>query len=451
MLADTDQEIPMAMKTPAFSLDYFASEEVAWSLYQPNIAALSTPKISHTPLGAFGSVSSSNGPWSGDHSTGTTPPLNYKTHRASVENPDPRNQSLSTSPDLQRTRRSNSNLASMFTSSFSKPFSGVPSSSPPAQYKKRLSPVDSIPANAITWGTNTFFGATSNNRGMTFAPSAPNSLDGSDTDEDLPPPAEAKIQVSLMNQNLFDSESLASVPLLDPKQFPRYRAYREAYANLLDVFKLPFVRCEVLKLNGLSSYFPPPSGLGQDNSLLSLGKISADLSNDISSLGLGVARHCTQCGDISQRKPQNGAAGRCKRCARNQNALACMVCLEVILGLYVPCLNCGHVAHTQCHKIWFEDENNTECVACTCKCPEHVVVEVDFPEPERDVDEVEEEIKEQAVDDQDEEWEDEPWDTVGFTPLGRGVGLGSRMNSKSFVGGKPNLRGRGALRREKSL
>ncbi|KAI9701138.1 MAG: hypothetical protein M1836_001807 [Candelina mexicana] len=456
MMHFTQPEIPMAMKTPAFSLDYFASEEVAWSLYQPNIATLSTPKISHTPLGTFGSASSSNGPWSGDHSTGTTPPLSYKTNKTSIEHLDNRTQSLSTSPDLQRTRRSNSNLASMFTTSFSKPFSGLASSSPPAQYKKRLSPVESIQTNAVTWGTNTFFGASSINKGIPFAPSASHSLDGSDTDEDLPPPGEAKIKVILKNQNLFDSESLASVPLLDPKQSSRYTAYREAYANLLDVWKLPFARCEVLKFNGLSSYFPTSSHPGQDNSLLTLGKLGAGTSTDDSQLGLGVARHCAKCDDILQLKSQAGAAARCRRCARNQNALACMVCLEVILGLYVPCLSCGHVAHTHCHSIWFEDENNTECVSCTCECPKLVVVQVNFPEREPDVEETEEveESKEQAVEDEDDEWEDEPWDTVGFTPLGRGAGMGfgSRLNSKSFVGGKPSLRGRGgALRREKSL
>ncbi|KAI9721192.1 MAG: hypothetical protein M1812_002353 [Candelaria pacifica] len=460
MMQLRQHEMPMEMKTPAFSLDYFASEEVAWSLYQPNIAVLSAPKISHTPLGAFGSASSSNGPWSGDHSTGTTPPLNYKGQRMNVDSPETRSQSLSTSPDLQRTRRSNSNLASMFTASFSKPFSGVVSSSPPAQYKKRLSPVESVPANAVTWGTNTFFGASSTNKGTPFAPSAPHSLDGSDTDEDLPPPGEATIKVTLKNQNLFDNESLASIPLLDPKQSSRYRAYREAYANLLDVWNLPFVRCEVLKFNGLSSYFPSAPRPGEDSSLLTLGKLGTDPSTDESTLGLDVARHCTNCGDILQVKAQAGAAGRCKRCARNQNSLACMVCMEVILGLYVPCLNCGHVTHTHCHSIWFSDENNTECIACTCECPTHLVVQVKIPEREQqqqqEMEETEVESKEQAVEDEEDNdgWEDEPWDTVGFTPLGRGaagIGFGSRLNSKSFVGGKPNFRGRGALRREKSL
>src|SRR5437016_2613040 len=145
------------MKSPAFSLDYFPSDVVAWSLYQPSMSGYTTPKVAHTPLVRHGSFNSFTGYWGNDPaptpcSPGTTPPLGGSGH-GSPDRLYSQGQSLSTSPETRHTqvRRSNSSLASNLAASLSRPFS---SSSPPS--KKKLSPVESVLGNitsgsAITW------------------------------------------------------------------------------------------------------------------------------------------------------------------------------------------------------------------------------------------------------------------------------------------------------------
>ena len=141
------------MKSPAFSLDYFPSDAIAWSLYQPSVPRPRTPKIAYTPHEAHGSYNSLMGCWGNDpattlYSPSTTPPL-YGFARGSSDPLYSQGHSLSTSPEMRHTqvRRSNSTLASNLAASLSRPFS---SSSPPS--KKKLSPVESMLGN-ITAGS----------------------------------------------------------------------------------------------------------------------------------------------------------------------------------------------------------------------------------------------------------------------------------------------------------
>ena len=285
----------MAMEAPAFSLDYFPSKEVAWSLYQERklVNGSSTPLGSHgrksishwdyfnTGQGTYGSVGSSNGPWAGDvlpsepltpYSTGNTPPSHS---RLAQSNPTA---SLSTSPDASQrtTRRSTSNLSTAFAS-LSRPFSITASSSP--DDRQRLdSELSTSAPSGITWGVNTVFsgGGTPSpekrrRSSLRRLPSvtidsaydSEGSDDRSESEREPSTPLRAvssgrtspTIHLKLKNQHLFDDEASASAPLLDPRQTEKYVGYRELYADQLSVWGLPIPRAEILKFNGLISYW----------------------------------------------------------------------------------------------------------------------------------------------------------------------------------------------------
>jgi len=292
----------MSMKAPAFSLDYFPSKDVAWSLFQPIPPSINAPnfrgqkpgfslELRDDRLSTYGSMGSSNGPWSSDAFpsgsvtpySGTSPPKSSRpsTHRSSAA------VSYSASPELyQNIRRANTNLTSALAS-LSRPFTiTAAASSPPTRDKLRAAEADlstSAPTSGVTWAANTF----SNNSGQTSPGlrykgakrgSIPNLFEqwdndeASDDDHDRPvdrddsahtpsrPPSEAginaSIRVTLKNQDRFDDEGHASVPLLISLRRARFAAYRAMYADQLTVWGLPVARSEILKFNGLTSYWP---------------------------------------------------------------------------------------------------------------------------------------------------------------------------------------------------
>ncbi len=64
------------------------------------------------------------------------------------------------------------------------------------------------------------------------------------------------IKVTLKNQDQFDDESCVSKPLLDMNKEWLHRAWRQQYAEKLGSWGLISAKAEVLKFNGLVSYFP---------------------------------------------------------------------------------------------------------------------------------------------------------------------------------------------------
>ncbi|KAI9875707.1 MAG: hypothetical protein M1830_003123 [Pleopsidium flavum] len=415
------------VKSPAFSLDYFPSEEVAWSLHQPNGSVRPTSRTSRTPLGTSGSAGSSNGVWSSDpltpYSTGTTPPFSHRFSRMSIERPGSQVQNISTSPERRYSRRSNSNLASAFTASLPPPFSLAPSisSSPPTTFsRKGLSPAQSFvgvpPANAVTWGVTSIFGTGTSKE--TSPPVYPASE--SDTELDIGPSKNVTVKIKLKNQNLFDMEGYASVPLLVPSQEWWYRAYRDAYAHMLDVWGLPLKRCEVLKFNGLTSYFSSfsPAG-GQGTDLLPLGKKRIEAAAADVWLGLGVRGNCSSCGGLlHQSKEGSSARKKCDMCATEQKQnVPCSACGEVVRTLYTPCFQCGHITHTSCHRTWFAlvESDEWECLTgCGCRCAEYEFVDVEMP-----VQEDQSRPLDLSVDQVAEADLHEGWESLGFQSMGR--------------------------------
>ncbi|KAF2404279.1 hypothetical protein EJ06DRAFT_195094 [Trichodelitschia bisporula] len=290
------QELPIAMKAPAFSLDYFPSQEVAWSLFgnapsRTNSGARRSPKMNdffNAPAGTYGSAGSSNGPWTGDltpsgpttpFSTGNTPPAYFRRAR-SMGN------SLSTSPETAQraVKRSNSNLSTAFASL--KPY--LMASSPPVaeRFRGEADLSTSAPTTGITWGVNTFYNDTSNSPSKRRRSSKRSSFaiydssyDSSMSDESDSSGGEYEgptvqpvtdhtrsltVRVTLKNQDRFDQEAHASMPLLIPPRDPKYQACREVYAEQLCAWGLDTPRAEVLKFSGLTPYWPPGSDADHD-------------------------------------------------------------------------------------------------------------------------------------------------------------------------------------------
>jgi hypothetical protein len=310
-------QLPMSMEAPAFSLDYFSSTDAAWSLFRPTISIPSTPSHSRfaTPatdfgwqrlaknLDTYGSHGSSNGPWGSDtvnsdpvtpYSTGNTPPAlsrasTMRSAHTTAHTP------YGTSPEQSHTglkKSSTANFASA-VAALSRPFANAISSSPPV--KSRMDELStSAPTSGVTWGTTTFYGSESQDR-QSLAPSRSkhgkrasfgqyeridiNHIDDSDSeyervDDDGETTIEgtrersssgtlqhkdgdgSRIKVTLKNQDQFDDEACVSRPLLDMSKDWLHRAWREQYAEMLSRWGLVSVRAEVLKFNGLVSYFP---------------------------------------------------------------------------------------------------------------------------------------------------------------------------------------------------
>ncbi|KAF2017285.1 hypothetical protein BU24DRAFT_460353 [Aaosphaeria arxii CBS 175.79] len=306
--------LPMSMEAPAFSLDYFSSADAAWSLFKPTISIPSTPAHSRyaTPvnefgwhrftrtLGTYGSHGSSNGPWGSDtlpsepvtpYSTGSTPPTVSRVPTLrSLASHTP----YSSSPEQLPThkRSSTANFANAIAT-LSRPFANAVSSSPPVKNRTDADLSTSAPTAGVTWGTTTFFNSGSQEKSP--APPPPRSKHGkrasfgqadrinidyySDSDSEYGDAAllqdaiseytapltprddleEGSIKVTLKNQDQFDDEASVSAPLLDMGKDWLYKAWREQYAEMLGRWGLISKRAEVLKYNGLISYFPPES------------------------------------------------------------------------------------------------------------------------------------------------------------------------------------------------
>lgn len=406
----TQPQTPLSMKTPAFSLDYFPTDAAAWSKYlkKPINSVVSTPKLSQTPSGLYGSVGSSSGPWGSDpasasYSCGETPPLH--SNRGSQEylnhTPHPNHtQSLSTSPDNPRNfRRANSGLASSFAaiSNLSRPFSITASSSPPnpPPSRKRPSPVENMInslAPNVTWGNTTVLGSVKEQP----LPEIISYSDDEDDDDDWRPTICTGITLTMENQNAFDDEGCISSGLLETSHSSYYTNYRLAYAELLFLWGHPLARLEVLKFNGLKEIFSaePEVTVGKTyaTSILSnhthtslhdpvppppspmfLGKKESSHPHLPASdhyQGLDVSGYCLKHEIRLEPLSSGGAIGRCERCKTIQRQLRCIICLEPVPALFSPCLSCGCVTHEGCLRS-YHDGGSTECPGgCDCDCGE---------------------------------------------------------------------------------
>ncbi|ROW10160.1 hypothetical protein VMCG_02111 [Cytospora schulzeri] len=394
----TQPETPLAMKAPSFSLEYFPTDAAEWSLERRSgySSAVTTPGTVHTPV-IFSDTDSPDVLWMGDpgsqsYSTGETPPP--RSFRDQLSDIDP-TQSISTSPNDRSIRRSQSALASALTLNSSRGFTSIASSSPPG--RKRPSPAERILENIshiqgnITWGGSTYFGAPSE-----LTDTARTSIsDDEFRRDDLVSMIPMSVTVKVEDETAFDDDGWLATPLLDPSRHPNYASYRYAYAEMLQMWRLPLTRLEIMKFNVLkedsmeqlrrtsagSSYHESAnhdtsqSGTGTTSPTIMLGGKREQLQAlQASGRGLDVTGICRiheiqlQPLQYSQTPSLGGAVGVCERCRRTQSQLTCVLCREPINALYPACLGCGCVFHKGCIAEWHA-MGETECPAGDdCEC-----------------------------------------------------------------------------------
>ena len=232
-----------------------------------------------------------------------------------------------------------------------------------------------------------------------------------------------KFKVSLHNQKQFDNDGYAAVPLLCPKVDWKFKSYRASYAHLLGVWELFPQMAEVLKYDGLKSYFDDSKGSTVEEEAendLRIGNarrrrtfIEASRAEALERTGLELRQNCNDCGKALTAIEKNGVpfAWHCvtSQCVsssqKKSTRVFCTICNNAISGLMVPCLSCGHVTCHICALAWFGDsvknasitsdsiETSTDmdesilCPSgCGCECSKHEFIAAPWPvEPELEI------------------------------------------------------------------
>ena len=359
------------------SIRYFPSKVVGLSILTSPSLVMSVPSVlphlSHAETSGVSSGSPSNSDPDSSLSTRVTPPLNYSLHRQSLERGLLSSQSVSTSPEqLRHTHRSSSNLANTFAS-LSRPFSfhTSNSNSPPVIQKRGSIPIrrSTNPQPDIIVNPSSF-----------FSKSFSNTDDGySETEQKHANPKSGKaskgsntLRVRLKNQDQFDMEGHARIPLLLSEHASRYQGYRDAYAYQLSAWQLWPKKMEVLKSNSSAS----SKKSAQETTVFVSPRAQRrkSMTNGAQEDFLSVRRACSQC-HTTEPYGSNVHSIRCGKCASNTVAPTCAFCAERILGQGCICLACGHALHSACLAMLtshFETHlEESQCPAgCGCSCGE---------------------------------------------------------------------------------
>jgi len=379
----TYEHLPPSMSCAAQLLNYFSDKEAAFGFYEP-IISVSDLSNKHRKSGA-GLTSAGESsqdvreqiasepvtPFYNDN----TPPMplsRASTHRSSAA------PSLSTSPEHHRTSIPSA-TSSFAASVLARPFQLA--SSPPVRNRtSREDLSSSIPSQAgVNWSKSKPFTRSDATIRRSFVSQGfADDYDGSTTEDDESLPPQARVKISLKNQDLFDDEACPSVAFLDPHQSLKFAVYRAVYANMLGAWGLQMQQNEVDKLDGLLSNIltRTESRDRGSQSTLTLGEVEED-KEMLEGLGPQVVRCCMSCGEVENQE-RRGADRKCVRCGGKSHLLSCTICYQPIAGLYKVCLACGHSAHTSCLAILLEsltEDEKPECEAgCGCACDENMAV-----------------------------------------------------------------------------
>ncbi|KAJ5791057.1 uncharacterized protein N7518_008068 [Penicillium psychrosexuale] len=332
------------------------------------------------------------------YSTGTTPPFMSRPRGIAADRKNTtHNVSMAASPDQQTQARSGSGFGSVLASSLSRSFTFGPSSaSPPTTRmdKKKPTPHNSpvVAAGQVS--------------------QAQSDTESDQPTEPTPPPA--RFKVTYKNQSAFESDGPAQDSFLDRDEELLYRSYRIAYANLLSIWDLPVQQSEVTKIGAVADRVDDLTSSHYWNSTSSEETALKDPHSKPNSQTLDFQRHCASCGHAlqlsvfnkeplapntpSKRNQRKLSGRRCPNCKPRQplpTKLPCVICGEVINGMLIPCLSCGHVSCFDCHRRWFlrpadkfdssfahPDQNKflpTCPTGCGCQCSEHIAVDVPMP------------------------------------------------------------------------
>ncbi|KAG5983141.1 hypothetical protein E4U55_000727 [Claviceps digitariae] len=411
--------MPLRMKIPSFSLDYFPTRASAlkWKAQSRGYAnsAVTTPATLHTPKLYAGSHASQECLSNGDqgnnpNSCGETPSVKDK---SKAKDSEPAPSAVSRSPSNRGILRASSGLASALAVALPKSFiggggsggggdaGGSSSASPPNQVRKRPSPVEYI-LNALAPASKTSGASTSVPKNTSGEPGGGRtslSDEGCGEDEMLPL-VPTSVNIVHTDQSIFDDDGWLSKPFLESNRADIYSKYRYAYATMLQAWDQPISRLEILKFNNLPgvSATAVTNANFHDSTTLRHGAIATEehrktgsspivmgirdqLQNLIASeRGLDVTGICriheTQLEPARYTFSQQnigGATGSCDRCNKVQSRLKCVYCLGEIEGLFSSCLSCGCAHHTTCLLEWL-DGGETLCPAGDeCNCAEELV------------------------------------------------------------------------------
>ncbi|PSR83995.1 hypothetical protein BD289DRAFT_474553 [Coniella lustricola] len=385
-------ETPLPMKAPSFSLEYFPTDAIDWSLRTRSgySSAVHTPGTWQTPL-MLSDPQSPDVLWMGEpgsqsYSTGETPPQRpLKDYLSDID----QTHSLSTSPNDRTIRRSQSALNPTTISASNRTYTPLTSGSPPG--RKRPSPAEAIlshmPSN-ITWGSSTYFGGQTEQ-----TETARTSISDDDfRRDDLVTIVPVSVNVTVENEPAFDDDGWLSTSLLDPGRSASYASYRYAYAEMLQSWQLPLARLEIMKFNvlkedgsrtwtgevvedttGHDCAIHNATGTTSPNVILGAKRERLEALH-ASTRGLdavGICRiHEIQLQPLqhSDGNTAGGAIGLCERCKHVQTQLMCVFCREPIDAQYSACLGCGCATHDSCLAEW-HSMGETGCPAGDdCEC-----------------------------------------------------------------------------------
>ena len=367
-------------RTPSLEImssRYFPSKAVGLSILTSASPSTSISSVAsrskRAEISELSSYSPSNSDPDSSLSTKATPPLNYSLHRQSLERGLLSSQSVSTSPEqLRHGHRSNSNLANTIAS-LSRPFSfhASSSNSPPVIHKRGSIPIRrSInPQPDYVVNPSSFFSKSFSNTDEGYSETEQKDviLKGRRASK-----SSNTLRFRLKNQDQFDIEGHAKIPLLLSERTPRYQEYRDAYAYQLSAWQMWPKKMEVLKSNSSA----PSKKLVQETAIFVSPRAQRrkSMANGAQENLLSVRRACSQCHTIEPHGT-NTQSIRCSRCASNMVAPTCAFCAERVLGQGCICLACGHVLHSACLAMlalhFDAHPEEAQCPAgCGCHCGE---------------------------------------------------------------------------------
>lgn len=217
-------------------------------------------------------------------------------------------------------------------------------------------------SGSVTWGPTTIHGSDSTIRRSFLAQELADNDDGSSTDDDEAQLPDVGVKVRLHNQHMFDDEAHVDRPFLstDAAKFANYRA---VYAEMLEAWGLNMQRNEVLMFN-----VQPRKRLRsqQSQTTLTLDTLmqGEEIAPDAEAV-LSVVRCCLSCG---QPLPKSRPDTRCTSCGAQARLLLCSICAEPIGSLYKVCVDCGHVAHTNCQLDFLASSADEPVCDSGCGC-----------------------------------------------------------------------------------
>ncbi|EPS40546.1 hypothetical protein H072_5615 [Dactylellina haptotyla CBS 200.50] len=324
----SQQEMPISLKSPGFSLDYYPSfinalrRSDSFTLSPQHMSGTNTPLVTYPNSYSSSLGDNANNPWFNSASDPTTP---YSMGNTPPMQPNPLIRghtdlvgvhSMSSSPEHHHHHHHHSVINSQIKRStgISNITGGIARAltaqgglgavisgglngmgvSPPTRRPKStqleqntgITLASSQHPPTVSWAPEHQYRGKTRVLGWGIV-----TEEGEDSEEEF------LIDLQLHHLEHFDDEGAMSIPLLDHLKHKSFHHYRETYADMLYTWDLPLQRLEILKFNGLKAF--------NDINLDRLENFSR--KHDKNWDGLAVGGCCTQCGLTSTANKQTGS------------------------------------------------------------------------------------------------------------------------------------------------